>query len=98
MAGIDNHPAVKAISPQAPVSDWFHGDDAHHNGALFLAQNYGFFGFMDQPRPGPVSSFNYLKEFKWGTEDGYKFFLEMGGLANAGAYQKHTGRAQVWTR
>src|SRR5215510_7990313 len=35
MAGIDGHPAVKAISPQAPVSDWFHGDDNHHNGALF---------------------------------------------------------------
>src|SRR6266404_6346415 len=29
MAGIDGHPAIKAISPQAPVSDWFHGDDMH---------------------------------------------------------------------
>lgn len=98
MAGIDNHPAVKAISPQAPVSDWFHGDDAHHNGALFLAQNYGFFGFMDQPRPGPVSSFEYVKELKWGTEDGYKFFLEMGGLKNSGdLYQKHYGtRINFW--
>src|SRR5262249_54698827 len=43
MAGIDGHPAVKAISPQAPVSDWFHGDDNHHNGAFFLAQNFSFF-------------------------------------------------------
>jgi putative CocE/NonD family hydrolase len=97
-AAIDNHPAVKAVSPQAPVSDWFHGDDAHHNGALFLAQNLGFFGFVDQPRPGPVSSFDYLKEFKWGTEDGYKFFLEMGGLANSGdLYQKNYGtRIKFW--
>jgi uncharacterized protein len=97
-AGIDSHPAIKAISPQAPVSDWFHGDDAHHNGALFLAQNYGFFGFLDQPRPVPVSSFEYLKPFKWGTDDGYKFYLEMGGLANSGElYQKSYGtRIKFW--
>jgi putative CocE/NonD family hydrolase len=97
-AGIDSHPAIKAISPQAPVSDWFLGDDAHHNGALFLAQNYGFFGFLDQPRPVPVSSFDYLKPFKWGTEDGYKFYLEMGGLANSGElYQKSYGtRIKFW--
>src|SRR5262249_12438265 len=43
MAGIDGHRAIKAISPQAPVSDWYHGDDMHHNGALFLAQNFSFF-------------------------------------------------------
>ncbi len=40
---IDTHPAIKAASPQAPVSDWFHGDDMHHNGAFILAQNYDFF-------------------------------------------------------
>jgi uncharacterized protein len=98
MAGIDTHPAVKAISPQAPIADWFMGDDAHHNGALFLAQNYGFFGFLDQPRPAPVSSYDYLKPFKWGTKDGYKFFLEMGGLANSGElYQKSYGaRIKFW--
>jgi putative CocE/NonD family hydrolase len=32
-AGIHSHPALKAISPEAPVSDWFIGDDDHHNGA-----------------------------------------------------------------
>ncbi|MGQ0541090.1 MAG: CocE/NonD family hydrolase, partial [Blastocatellia bacterium] len=45
---IDSHPALKACSPQAPVSDWFAGDDMHHNGALFLAQNYSFFTTMGQ--------------------------------------------------
>ena len=33
---IDAHPALKGVSPQAPVADWFVGDDLHHNGALFL--------------------------------------------------------------
>ncbi len=32
---IDSHPAIKAASPQAPVNDWFVGDDWHHNGAFF---------------------------------------------------------------
>jgi putative CocE/NonD family hydrolase len=33
MALPEAHPAIKAVSPQAPVSDWFMGDDWHHNGA-----------------------------------------------------------------
>ena len=98
MAGIDNHPAIKAISPQAPVSDWFHGDDMHHNGALFLAQNYAFFSRFGQPRPTPVSNNDYLKTFNFGTEDGYKFYLEMGGLKNSGdLYEKQFGtRIEFW--
>jgi putative CocE/NonD family hydrolase len=83
MAGIDGHPAIKAISPQAPVSDWFHGDDMHHNGALFLAQNFAFFTSFGQPRPTPVSGNDYLKRFNYGTQDGYKFYLDMGGLKNS---------------
>ena len=98
MAGIDNHPAVKAISPQAPVSDWFHGDDMNHNGALFLAQNYAFFSVFGQPRPVPTATNDYLKTFNFGTQDGYKFYLDMGGLANSGdIFQRQLGtRIKFW--
>jgi putative CocE/NonD family hydrolase len=98
MAGIDSHPAVKAISPQAPVSDWFHGDDMYHNGAQFLAQNYNFFDFFGQPRPTPTSTNDYLKPFNWGTQDGYKFYMDMGALGNSGdLYQKQLGtRIKFW--
>lgn len=98
MAGIDNHPAVKAISPQAPVSDWFHGDDMHHNGALFLAQNYAFFSGFGQPRPTPTSTSDYIKPFKFGTQDGYKFYMEMGSMGQAGdLYEKQVGtRIEFW--
>jgi putative CocE/NonD family hydrolase len=98
MAGIDGHPAVKAISPQAPVSDWFHGDDMHHNGAVFLAQNYSFFTGFGQPRPTPTAKNDYMKPFKFGTQDGYKFYLEMGGLVNSGEiYQKQLNtRIKFW--
>ena len=40
MAGIDPHPAVKAISPQAPMIDVWIGDDFFHNGAF--RQTYGY--------------------------------------------------------
>ena len=40
---IDAHPALKAASPQAPISDWFIGDDFHHNGALYLPHAFRFF-------------------------------------------------------
>ena len=39
---IDAHPALKAASPQAPLVDWFLGDDVHHNGAFFLHQSFNF--------------------------------------------------------
>lgn len=98
MAGIDNHPAIKAISPQAPVSDWYNGDDMHHNGALFLAQNFSFFRGFGQDRPTPTSTNAYLKPFTFGTQDGYKFYLQMGGLGNSGdIYQRQLGtRIKFW--
>ncbi|HXF42758.1 MAG TPA: CocE/NonD family hydrolase [Pyrinomonadaceae bacterium] len=78
---IDSHPALKACSPQAPVSDWFHGDDMHHNGALFLAQNFWFFTNFGQNRPGPVSSPSYIKPWAGRqTPDAYDYFLNVGGL------------------
>ena len=40
MAGISAHPAVKAISPQAPMTDVWMGDDFFHNGAF--RESYGF--------------------------------------------------------
>jgi len=42
MGAIDAHPALKASSPQAPVAEWFMGDDFHHNGCLFLAHAFNF--------------------------------------------------------
>jgi hypothetical protein len=81
---IDAHPALKASSPQAPVTDWFIGDDWHHNGALFLPHVFNFMPRFGKPRPEPTTKYPYL-EFEHGTPDGYKFFLEMGPLKNADA-------------
>ncbi len=81
---IDAHPALVAVSPQAPVTDWFVGDDFHHNGALFLPHCFNFMANFGKPRPYPVTK-NRAPSFDHETPDGYKFFLEMGPLANADA-------------
>jgi uncharacterized protein len=78
---IDSHPALKAASPQAPVTDLYMNDDAYHNGAFMLAANFGFYVYF-KPRKEiapPVES----TRFDYGTTDGYDFFLLMGTLANA---------------
>jgi predicted acyl esterase len=73
---IDAHPALKAVSPQAPVTDWFMGDDWHHNGALFLPHLFNFMAGNGRPRPEPTKKFEH--KFDHGTPDGYKFFLHLG--------------------
>lgn len=81
---IDSHPALKAASPQAPISDWFVGDDFHHNGALFLPHCFNFMANFGKPRPEPTKKPGHMP-FDHGTPDGYDFFLQMGPLANADA-------------
>jgi putative CocE/NonD family hydrolase len=78
---IDAHPNLKAVSPQAPVTDWFVGDDWHHNGAFFLPHAFNFLANFGRPRPEPTKKFKFT--FDHDTPDGYDFFLQMGPLANA---------------
>jgi putative CocE/NonD family hydrolase len=78
---IDAHPALKAVSPQAPVTDWFVGDDWHHNGALLLPHLFNFIAVFGRPRPEPTKKFDHF--FDHDTPDGYQFFLDLGPLPSA---------------
>jgi putative CocE/NonD family hydrolase len=78
---IDAHPALKAASPQAPIADWFVGDDWHHNGALQLPHAFNFMAVFGRPRPKPTKKFEY--KFDHGTPDGYQFFLDLGPVSRA---------------
>ena len=80
MAALSGHPAIKAVSPQAPVTEWFMGDDFHHNGAFMLCDAFNFYSEFGQPRPKPTTI--GPKDFKYYTEDNYKFYLETGALRN----------------
>jgi putative CocE/NonD family hydrolase len=80
MAALSGHPAVKAVSPQAPVTEWFMGDDFHHNGAFMMMDAFGFYSSFGKPRPKPTTV--GPKGYKFYTEDKYKFYLETGALKN----------------
>lgn len=98
------HPAIKAVSPQAPVTDEFIGDDCNHNGAFFLLDNFDFYNYFDgernaagddyrpvfdEPEPEPDS------EDDQGSRDLYKFFLNMGPLKNANGPKYFNGTG-IW--
>jgi len=78
---IDGHRAIRAASPQAPIGDWFVGDDFHHKGAFYLLDAFGFFYVIGQPRPQPTTE--WPERFDYGMPDAYRFFLELGPLRNA---------------
>ncbi len=76
------HPALKAVSPQAPVTDWFIGDDFHHNGALFQMDAFAFITFFGVPRPKPITPAEFKNGIKSKVTDNYKFYLDLGALPN----------------
>ncbi len=88
MAAASNHPALKAVSPQAPVTNWFIGDDFHHNGAFFQMDAFDFYsplGFaFGVPHPKPTSE--PAPSAGYPIHDNYKFFLEAGTLKNLTKY------------
>jgi len=81
MAGIDPHPAVKAISPQAPMIDVWMGDDFFHNGAFRMAYGYDYVLSMESGKE--EVSVDYGKDKDGRSRDGFDFFLERGNFAKA---------------
>ena len=74
MAGIDPNPAVKAISPQAPMTDVWQGDDFFHNGAFRETYGYDYALGMES---GKENAFAKL------DRDAYDYFLDAGSFAGA---------------
>ena len=107
MAGIDPHPAVKAISPQAPMIDVWMGDDFFHNGAF--RQGYGYNYVLSMESNKEEVNVDYGKEKDGKPRDGFDFFLQHGNFAKAaersGAkllptwklFLEHPAYDQVWS-
>jgi putative CocE/NonD family hydrolase len=88
MAALSGHPALKAVSPQAPVTDWFQGDDFHHNGTFFIMDGFSFYvGGFGYPRPKPTTV-SQRSALKIPTNDNYQTYLQIGTLRN---FMKLTG-------
>jgi putative CocE/NonD family hydrolase len=91
---INAHPALKAVSPQAPIADWYF-DDFFHQGAFFLPHAFNFFSGFGQARPEPTTKGG--KRFEHGTPDGYQFFLDLGPLRNVNP-RYFKGKIAFWNR
>lgn len=74
MAALSGHPALKAVSPQAPILDWFKGDDAHHNGALMLLDIYSFATYMFKEHNNPIEEDHGLQSPI--GDNAYSWFLD----------------------
>ena len=94
MTAIDAHPALKAASPQAPVTDWFLGDDRHHNGAFFMMGTFSFLSYFGTPRPEPTTE--HAASFaEYGTPDAYSFYQNAGPLKNINE-KYFKGKNPIW--
>jgi putative CocE/NonD family hydrolase len=89
---IDAHPALKAVSPQAPQADWFVGDDTHHNGAFLLASTFNFLIDCDR-RSARLRT--CAANFSPPTTNGYDFFLSLEPLSNVEREYLH-GDSPEW--
>jgi len=85
-SGIDPHPAVKAISPQAPMTNLWIGDDFFHNGAF--RQTYGY----DYAMGLETSKENAFTKL---DQDAYDYFLDAGSFAGA-VKKSGAGNLPTW--
>ena len=78
MGMINAHPAVKAVSPQAPVTAWFLGDDFHHNGAFFLLDCFSFYYSNGMPHQVTYKAgFSHLSNGLFRIVMNFFFLLEL---------------------
>ena len=91
----DAHPAIKAVSPQAPVTDEFEGDDANHNGAFFLMDNFDFMNYFGAERTTPVKEYS-KSVFNYSTKDAYSFFNNLSVLKNTQSAKYYNNNCTIW--
>jgi putative CocE/NonD family hydrolase len=91
---INSHPALKAVSPQAPASDVYGGDDCLHGGGFWLAHNFSFWNGFDQGLEEPTRQ--EPRSFDFRTPDGYDFYLQGGSVARLGD-RYYRGKSHSWS-
>jgi len=85
VATIDAHPALKASSPQAPMTDTWLGDDFFHNGAFRQSYGYEYVKAMETSKEGTDVNFD---------KDAYDWYLEKGSLGKI--TQLNGGKFPTW--
>jgi putative CocE/NonD family hydrolase len=95
VGALSGHPALVASSPQAPMADLWR-DDSYHNGAFLIPHNFNFYPFFTNRTDGKPTKTPSNTEFKYGTEDGYEFFLNLGPLKNSQKTGLYGGKDPYW--
>jgi uncharacterized protein len=90
----DAHPAIKAVSPQAPVTDEFIGDDVNHNGAFYLMDNFAFSVHFLGERTD--SGADYKPAFKFEPKDAYSFYKDVEPLKTTNGDMYFNNKAKIW--
>jgi uncharacterized protein len=75
MALVEPHPALRAVSPQAPPADMWLGDDFFHNGAFRLSYGFEYAVRMETSKQQYAFEFDRYDTFEW--------YLALGPLSNA---------------
>ncbi|HEV7395977.1 MAG TPA: CocE/NonD family hydrolase [Pyrinomonadaceae bacterium] len=85
VATVDAHPALKASSPQAPMTDTWMGDDFFHNGAFRQTYGYEYVTSMETTKEDTDVAFD---------KDAYDWYLELGSLS--GITEKLQAKLPTW--
>jgi len=88
MATLEPHPALRAVSPQAPPADVYIGDDHFHNGAFRLSYGFEYVALVERGKENTP--------FHFDTRDTFDWYLRMGPLAEA---EQHYfgGQRTMWS-
>ena len=86
MSLIDPHPALKASSPQAPVGDFWMGDDFFHNGAFRMSYGYEYVKLVETSKKLELVSFDQA--------DAYDLYLSLNPLTKITA--QLGGKLPTW--
>ena len=89
------HPAIKAVSPQAPITDEFEGDDVNHNGAFFLMDNFNFMNYFGKKLTAPAQDYE-SNIFNLNIKDAYSFFNKLGPIKNTQSEKYFNNKSYIW--
>lgn len=85
VATMEPHPALKASSPQAPMTDTYLGDDFFHNGAFRQTMGYEYVKLMESSKGKTLSTFD---------RDTYDWYLGLGSLSRI--TREFQGKLPTW--
>ncbi|HUR94493.1 MAG TPA: CocE/NonD family hydrolase, partial [Gemmatimonadales bacterium] len=101
LAGVGAHPALKAISPQAPTTDTWLGDDFFHQGAFRQSQGLEFAALMEVEPKGfhvlPIPEYDHYEFYlKYPTLDSLAKATGVFRLPSWVGYRTHPTRDAYW--